>query len=188
MCQSPCETSQRNGTLLPRCPPNLGGSSCQRQARDLHGLGAPPDGGSGGRHCPWNGQGLGKGALLTVLTPSLHPHLASPGPGRGAQMHKHFLSTSTMCSHKHTEASPIPEEETEASPWPGLKGAEPAPNANLPPPAPELCRPCCSAPSTRTFLRQGNMWESGACPEPPCPAVEFLQPFFPPFPSIQSKA
>lgn len=68
-----------------------------------------------------------EGDLLSVITLTPHPHPVSPGPGRGPQ---HFLSMPPMYSHRHTEASSIPDEETEAQPRPGLKRTESASNSS----------------------------------------------------------
>lgn len=148
----------------------------------------PHRGGSRGHHSAikWTGPWEGDPAHCAHTLPPPHP--ASSGPGRGAQTHKPLFSTSPMCSHKHTEVLSIPDEETEAQPWPGLKRREPTLNATLLPPASELGPPCCSATSMGASLREGNMWDSAAWPDSHCHIVELHRPLSSPLPSIRSKA
>lgn len=85
---------------------------------------------------------LGRGPCsLCSHSPSTPPSLAWTREG----------STSPMCAHKHTEALSIPDEETEAQPWPGLKRVEPTLSATLLPPAPERRPPGAALPP---------LWES----------------------------
>lgn len=80
---------------------------------------------------------LGRGPCsLCSHSPSTPPSLAWTREG----------STSPMCAHKHTEALSIPDEETEAQPWPGLKRVEPTLSATLLPPAPERRPPGAALP------------------------------------------
>lgn len=119
---------------------------------------------------PTEQMGPGAGTLLTVLTPSLHPHPACPSQERG---HRHTAPSQHI--HRvfspHTEASPLPGEQTGPQPRPGLKDTELALM-----PAPGLCPPRCSAASTGVFFSLGDIQDLGAQPEPPCPAGDSHSP------------
>lgn len=134
---------------------------------------------------------LGRGPYPLRSHPPSITTLLPVHQGGEHRCNKHFLSTSTMCCHQHTVATPIPDEETEAQPWPRLKRTELAPMPasclqsqssgrgtcgalwhSLNHPAPQLSS--LSNSSNLIHLIKSPTWELGEMSSVPCSATHHL--------------